>query len=563
MADRAGVGPETPVGIGALRSFELVLGILAIVKAGGAYLPLDPDYPDQRLAYMAADSGIGMLLSHGAVLDRFAALCPDSCAVYDLDSLDLSAQAESAPVVQLHPAHPAYIIYTSGSTGQPKGAANSHAALANRLHWMQQAYAIGPGDSVLQKTPFSFDVSVWEFFWPLMTGARLVLARPGAHRDPAALAATLQAQQVSTVHFVPSMLAEFVNQAPLPPLPALKRIVCSGEALPAELQQRVFERLPGVDLVNLYGPTEAAIDVTHWTCRAEPGPVPIGRPIANLQIHILDSDLNPLPAGVAGELYIGGLGLARGYYRKPGLTGERFLPDPFGSGGRLYRSGDLARRRADGALDYLGRIDQQIKLRGLRIELGEIETALLQQAGVAEAAVLLQEAAGGPRLVAYIGATAQAGSDADLRDALSRRLPDYMLPAALIRLDSLPKTANGKLDRKALPHAHWQGQVYRAPHSDSERRLAAIWQELLAVESVGLDDNFFELGGHSLLAARLVARIRADLGADLPLLAVFETASLQDLAALLGTPSASAELGDQVLAEMGDWLDELEMSERE
>ncbi|WP_150050248.1 non-ribosomal peptide synthetase [Methylomonas rhizoryzae] len=553
-----GVGPETPVGIGALRSFELVLGILAIVKAGGAYLPLDPDYPDQRLAYMAADSGIGMLLSHGAVLDRFAALCPDSCAVYDLDSLDLSAQAESAPVVQLHPAHPAYIIYTSGSTGQPKGAANSHAALANRLHWMQQAYAIGPGDSVLQKTPFSFDVSVWEFFWPLMTGARLVLARPGAHRDPAALAATLQAQQVSTVHFVPSMLAEFVNQAQLPPLPALKRIVCSGEALPAELQQRVFERLPGVDLVNLYGPTEAAIDVTHWTCRAEPGPVPIGRPIANLQIHILDSDLNPLPAGVAGELYIGGLGLARGYYRKPGLTGERFLPDPFGSGGRLYRSGDLARRRADGALDYLGRIDQQIKLRGLRIELGEIETALLQQAGVAEAAVLLQEAAGGTRLVAYIAAGAEAGSDADLRDALSRRLPDYMLPAALIRLDSLPKTANGKLDRKALPHAHWQGQAYRAPHSDSERRLAAIWQELLAVESVGLDDNFFELGGHSLLAMKLVGRIQRDFGVEVPVRQVFESARLSALAGHVDTLTVEARDEPVLQSELADALAELQ-----
>jgi amino acid adenylation domain-containing protein len=555
-----GVGPETPVGIGALRSFELVLGILAVVKAGGAYVPLDPDYPDQRLAYMMLDSGVGMLLSHGAVLDRFSALCPGACAVYDLDSLDLSGQAETAPAVALHPAHPAYIIYTSGSTGRPKGAANSHAALANRLHWMQQAYAIGPGDTVLQKTPFSFDVSVWEFFWPLMTGARLALAQPGAHRDPPALTTALHAYQVSTVHFVPSMLAEFVNQSQLPHLPALKRIVCSGEALPAELQQRVFERLPGVDLVNLYGPTEAAIDVTHWTCRAEPGPVPIGRPIANLQIQILDSDLNPLPAGVAGELYIGGLGLARGYYRKAGLTAERFLPDPFGSGGRLYRSGDLARRRADGAIDYLGRIDQQIKLRGLRIELGEIETALLQQTGVAEAAVLLQDAAGGPRLVAYIAATEQAGGDAELRLALSRQLPDYMLPAALIRLDSLPKTANGKLDRKALPQAHWQGQVYRAPQSDTERRLAAIWQELLDVEPVGLDDNFFALGGHSLLATRLVARIRAELGTDLPLLAVFETQSLRDLAALLGTAAGSAELGEQALAEMGDWLDDLELS---
>ncbi len=530
-----GVGPEMPVGIAVERSFELVVGLLAIVKAGGAYVPLDPDYPDERLAYMIEDSGIGLLLSHGAVIDKFRAICstPEKeCVAYDLDNLDVSGFPGSAPLVNLHPSHPAYIIYTSGSTGRPKGATNTHAALANRLRWMQQAYAIGPNDTVLQKTPFSFDVSVWEFFWPLMTGARLAIAAPGAHRDPAALADTLRRQQVTTLHFVPSMLAEFVNQPNLPNFPALKRIVCSGEALSADLQQRVFERLPGVELNNLYGPTEAAIDVTHWTCRADgQASVPIGEPIANIQIHILDRDLNPQPAGVAGELYIGGIGLARGYHHRPGLSAERFLPDPFGSGGRLYRTGDLARRRADGVIDYLGRIDQQIKLRGLRIELGEIEAALLGQPGIQEAVVLLKDAAGGPRLVAYLAANPEAADDTALQNALRRQLPAYMLPSALIRLDSLPKTANGKLDRKALPAPSWQGQTFRAPQSATEQNLAAIWQDLLGVEQVGLDDNFFQLGGHSLLAMKLAGRISQHFQIELGVRRVFEVGSLSALAA--------------------------------
>ncbi|MBL1266132.1 amino acid adenylation domain-containing protein, partial [Candidatus Methylomicrobium oryzae] len=493
-----GIGPEVPVGIAMERSFDLVVGLLAIVKAGGAYLPLDPDYPADRLAYMIADAGIGLVLSHGAVIETFRPLCTPQCVAYDLDTLDLSGQPDTAPEVALHPAHPVYLIYTSGSTGKPKGATNTHEALANRLHWMQAAYPLGPHDTVLQKTPFSFDVSVWEFLWPLLTGARLAIALPGEHRDPRALAGTMQRQQVTTLHFVPSMLAEFVSQPNLPAFPALKRIICSGEALPADLQQRVFDRLPGVELNNLYGPTEAAIDVTHWTCRSDGSlSVPIGEAIGNIQIHILDRDLNPQPEGVTGELYIGGIGLARGYHRRPALTADRFLPDPFGRGGRLYRTGDLARRRPDGIIDYLGRIDHQVKLRGLRIELGEIETALLGRPGIDEAAVLLKEAAGGPRLIAYLAADAQAESDADLHQALRRQLPDYLVPSALIRLDSLPKTANGKLDRKALPAPSWQGQAFRAPQSGIEIALAALWQELLGVEQVGLDDNFFELGGHS------------------------------------------------------------------
>ncbi|MDP1582311.1 MAG: amino acid adenylation domain-containing protein, partial [Bradyrhizobium sp.] len=385
-----GVGPEIAVGIAVERSPALVIGLLAIVKAGGAYVPLDPDYPAERLAYMIEDSGIGLLLSHSPVLQTPTGFS-SFCRCLNLDSLELADQPDYPPRPALHSDSPAYIIYTSGSTGRPKGASNSHGALANRLHWMQEAYAIGPQDTILQKTPFSFDVSVWEFFWPLLSGARLALAEPGAHRDPSALTRLMLNHRVSTVHFVPAMLAEFINQPELPEFPALKRIVCSGEALAAELQQRVFQHLPGVELDNLYGPTEAAIDVTHWTCRDDDGhSVPIGRPIANTQIHILDADLNPLPPGVAGELYIGGLGLARGYHRRPGLTAERFIPDPSGGGARLYRTGDRARRRGDGVIDYLGRLDHQVKLRGLRIELGEIEAALLAQENVSEAVVVLK-----------------------------------------------------------------------------------------------------------------------------------------------------------------------------
>ncbi|MCQ8130693.1 amino acid adenylation domain-containing protein, partial [Methylomonas rivi] len=554
-----GVGPEIPVGIAVERSLELVVGLLAIVKAGGAYVPLDPDYPADRLAYMIEDSGIGLLLSHGAVWPKLQGICGTQCVAYDLDELDLNGQPDVAPSPRLHPESPAYIIYTSGSTGRPKGVANSHAALANRLHWMQDAYAIGLGDSVLQKTPFSFDVSVWEFFWPLLTGARLAIAEPGAHRDPAALSQLMLKHRVSTLHFVPSMLAEFVNQPELPAFPDLKRIVCSGEALPAELQQRVFQRLPGVELDNLYGPTEAAIDVTHWTCRDDGGPsVPIGQPIANSQIHILDAHLNPLPAGVAGELYIGGRGLARGYHRRPGLTAERFIPDPFGSGDRLYRTGDKAKWRNDGVIEYLGRLDHQIKLRGLRIELGEIEAALMAQTGITEAAVLLKDSPHGPRLVAYAATAGRLVEVETLQQGLRQRLPDYMVPNAIVILDSLPKTVNGKLDRKALPEPELNRGDYRAPQTGTEQRLAAIWRELLGIDRVGLDDHFFELGGHSLLAMKLVGRVKQSVGVELPVRRIFEIPRLAALAAEIDSLQALSAQQPDLQSELSGALAELQ-----
>jgi amino acid adenylation domain-containing protein/non-ribosomal peptide synthase protein (TIGR01720 family) len=504
-----GVGPDVLVGICVERSLEMVIGLLAIHKAGGAYVPLDPEYPAERLAYMIDDSAIGLLLTQSSLL---GALPAERIKVIALDHEQdwLDGYSDTCPQVDVHPLNLAYVIYTSGSTGKPKGAGNSHAALVNRLCWMQQAYAIDGSDSVLQKTPFSFDVSVWEFFWPLMTGARLVVAPPGAHREPAQLIRLIADYGISTLHFVPSMLQAFIHEPGVEACTSLKRIACSGEALPLDAQLQVFKKLPAAGLYNLYGPTEAAIDVTHWTCIDEGADsVPIGRPIANLRTHVLDAQLLPVPAGVAGELYLGGAGLARSYHRRPALTAERFVPCPFHDGARLYRTGDRVRQRADGVIEYLGRLDHQVKLRGLRIELGEIETRLMQHALVREAVVLVQ---GGKHLVAYL---VLENADADglwpqtLKAWLLGSLPEYMVPTYLMPLDALPVTANGKLDRKALPQPDAAPQqAFVAPQDVMQTALAQIWQAVLGVERVGLEDNFFELGGDSIISIQVVSRAR-------------------------------------------------------
>jgi amino acid adenylation domain-containing protein/non-ribosomal peptide synthase protein (TIGR01720 family) len=556
----AGVTPDMLVGICAQRSAGMVAGLLAILKAGGAYVPLDPDYPAERLAYMLDDARTGVLLAPPALastlgLDR-------GCRVLALSGPDDSASCwpEHNPGLPAHPGQLAYTIYTSGSTGQPKGAGVPHGGLANRLAWMQQAYRLQADDRVLQKTPFGFDVSVWEFFWPLITGATLVMAPPGAHRDPAHLAALIREHGVTTLHFVPSMLQAFAEHGALPQCVSLRRVLASGEALPAELVQRHY-RQGNVPLHNLYGPTEASIDVTAWACSAGDDSVPIGRPIANTQVYVLDHAMNPVPAGAVGELYIGGVQLARGYHRRPGLTAERFVPDPFGPpGARLYRSGDLARWRGDGAVEYLGRTDHQVKLRGLRIELGEIEARLLAHPQVREAAVLARgDSPGGLRLVGYVVAGADGGAASGIAGAASlaaaptgaapvaapatvtadalrahllATLPDYMAPSAWVFLDAMPLSPNGKLDRKALPEpAHGAGAGdYAAPRDEREAALAAIFAEVLDIGQAGIHDDFFDLGGHSLLATRLVSRIRQQLQVELPVRALFEAPTVAQLA---------------------------------
>ncbi|OAL58024.1 non-ribosomal peptide synthetase [Halomonas sp. ALS9] len=531
-----GVKPEARVGIAMERSIEMVVGLLAILKAGGAYVPLDPDYPSERLAYMVEDSGIELLLTQQHLRDTLPVA--DGLSVIELDRLDVAHHAPTNPNVALHSENLAYVIYTSGSTGWPKGAANRHHALSNRLQWMQEAYGLTADEAALQKTPFSFDVSVWEFFWPLMQGARLVMAPPSAHREPAQLVELIRTYKITTLHFVPSMLQAFLAHGEVEACTSLTRLVCSGEALPAELQNQVFARLPHAALYNLYGPTEAAIDVTHWTCQDDGrNQVAIGQAIAGIRTFVLDSDLNLAPPGVAGELHLGGIGLARGYLQRPDLTAERFIADPFVPGERLYRTGDLVRWREDGQLEYLGRLDHQVKIRGLRIELGEIEAELLAQPEVRESVVVAQEGPGGSRLVAYL--VSQAGSELDtvvLSEALAQKLPDYMVPGVLVSLDALPLNANGKVDRKALPEPNLSSSSqYEAPQGKSEETLAAIWSEVLGVEQVGRHDNFFELGGHSLSALQVLARIRATGFQSLALRDLFKSPVLRELALLIST----------------------------
>ncbi|WP_110186188.1 non-ribosomal peptide synthase/polyketide synthase [Pokkaliibacter plantistimulans] len=534
---RRGVTADTLVGVAAERSIELVVALLAIHKAGGAYVPLDPDYPAERLSYMAAQSAVQLVLSQSHLLAALAAPLA-GCELLALDQLALSDEADSNLALPVHGEQLAYVIYTSGSTGRPKGVGNSHAALFNRLWWMQQTYQLDTEDAVLQKTPFSFDVSVWEFFWPLLSGARLVMAAPGAHRDPAQLVAVINAARITTLHFVPSMLNAFIGFEAASQCPSLRRIICSGEALALETQQQVLSRLPQVALHNLYGPTEAAIDVTFWQCRAESGrsSVPIGAPIANVSTWVLDADLNPLPVGIAGELYLGGAGLARGYVQRPDLSAERFVPHPLASGERLYRTGDLVRWREDGVLEYLGRLDHQVKIRGLRIELGEIDSLLRAQPGVTDAVVVALRGSAGDQLVAYWAGTAE---QAHLQQALAAQLPDYMLPAAWVALAQLPLSANGKVDRKALPAPALQQAEYRAADSEAEQQLAAIWCEVLKVERVGQLDNFFELGGDSILSLQIVSRA-ARAGWQLSARDLFERQTLQAVAAV-AQPLASAD----------------------
>ena len=510
----AGVGPDVLVGVAVERSIEMVVGLLAILKAGGAYVPLDPEYPRERLAYMLEDSGVTLLLTQAHVLEQLP--IPAGLHSVVLGESWFEGYGEHNPGIAIDPENLAYVIYTSGSTGQPKGAGNRHSALTNRLCWMQQAYGLDARDTVLQKTPFSFDVSVWEFFWPLMTGARLVVAAPGDHRDPARLVSLINAEQVTTLHFVPSMLQAFLQDPAVSTCHSLQRIVCSGEALPVDAQQQVFAKLPQAGLYNLYGPTEAAIDVTHWTCTDEGSDtVPIGEPIANLRTHVLDAQLLPVPVGVAGELYLGGEGLARSYHRRPALTAERFVPCPFQRGARLYRTGDRVRQRADGVIEYLGRLDHQVKLRGLRIELGEIEARLLEHPLVREATVLVVDS---KQLVGYVVLhAADAEWRAHVSAHLARHLPDYMVPAQWVVLEQMPLSPNGKLDRKALPKpdAHGRGGEFAAPQTALQQQIASIWAEVLEVERVGLHDNFFELGGHSLLVLMLKERINRLCGAVL------------------------------------------------
>ncbi|NBF11896.1 non-ribosomal peptide synthetase [Pseudomonas sp. Fl4BN1] len=536
-----GVGPDTRVAICVERGLPMVVGLLAILKAGGAYVPIDPAYPAERIGYMLQDSAPLAVLAEGATR---ALLGPVSAPLVDLDQLAWSERpVANLQCPELSPSHLAYVIYTSGSTGQPKGVMNEHRAVVNRLLWMQEQYRLTAEDAVLQKTPFSFDVSVWEFFWPLFTGARLVMARPEGHRDPAYLRQVIRDEGISTLHFVPSMLDVFLAHGDATDCVALRQVMCSGEALPGSLVRRFKAQLPGVGLHNLYGPTEAAVDVTAWDCagplQQTPDHTPIGKPIANTRMYLLDGQMQPVPLGVEGELYIGGVQVARGYLNREQLSAERFLKDPFSDQprARMYRTGDLGRYRADGTLEYLGRNDDQVKIRGLRIELGEIQARLTQLAAVKEALVLAREdVPGDKRLVAYYTTHGQAVRlpAEQLRGELLQHLPDFMVPALFVHLEALPLGPNGKLARKELPAPGLDAALvreYEAPQGEVEITLARLWAELLNVERVGRHDHFFELGGHSLLAVSLISRMR-DEGMEADVRALFEQPTLAGYAAI-------------------------------
>ncbi len=552
-----GVRAEALIAVFMERSLEMVIAILGVLKAGGAYVPIDPDTPTDRLKFMLQDTQTPLILTQerfSSYLEEFVdqRICLDSAWE------ELSRESQENPKSQVDGETAAYTIYTSGSTGTPKGVINVHGGLRNRLQWMQESYQLTAADRVLQKTPFTFDVSVWEFFWPLISGATLVIARPGGHRDSAYLLQVIQSKRITTMHFVPSMLGVFLQEAGVENCPSLKRVFCSGEALSYELQQLFFERI-GAPLHNLYGPTEASIDVTAWKCRGDRDRtvVPIGRPIANTQVYILDQYLAPVPIGVVGEIHIGGLGLARGYLNQPELMAEKFIYRSFEGepARRLYKTGDLARYLPDGNIEFIGRMDDQVKIRGYRIELGEIEAVLVQHPMVQSSVVVVREdEPGDKRLVGYVVARLKETFDAaEVRQYLKHKLPEYLIPAALVLLDELPLTPSGKVDRRALPAPDQNGlqlaNVYQPPRTPTEETLVTIWGKVLKLDKVGIYDNFFDVGGHSLLGTQVMSRIRSAFSIDLPLRHMFESPTVAEMADVI-TQSQWKQASEAELAQL-------------
>ncbi len=513
------VGPDVVVGLMLDRSLELLVALLSVLKAGAAYLPLDPAYPQERLNFSLAQARSHVLISS---------------ETFD-DWEKIEKQPATNPDAEVSPDNLAYVIYTSGSTGVPKGVMISHRSICNRLLWMLPTFGFDEDDRFLQKTPFSFDASIWELFVPLFCGATEIIARPEGHQDSAYVARTIAEEKVTTLQLVPSMLRIFLDEPSLDECHSLKRVFCGGEELPLELQQRFHDRLDA-ELHNLYGPTESSIDATHWFCRNDVVEhfATIGKPLPNVQVYLLDRHLHPVPIGVAGELHIGGIELARGYQDRPELTAERFISNPFSfnPGSRMYKTGDLASFWPDGRIEYLGRLDNQVKIRGFRIELGEIEAVLAGHPSVRDTVVIAAQK--NSRLIAYV--ILHEGTDVStLRNYLKERLPEYMTPSAFVFLEKFPLLSNGKLDRRVLPEPDFQRpeleSAFVAPRTPVEEVLAGIWSEVLGVDHVGTEDNFFELGGHSLIVTQVIARIRDVFHVDLSLRTLFECPTVATLAA--------------------------------
>ncbi|HEY0735280.1 MAG TPA: amino acid adenylation domain-containing protein, partial [Herpetosiphonaceae bacterium] len=564
-----GVGLEVCVGIAMEPALELVVAMLGVFKTGGAFVPIDPTYPAERLHWLLADSQVALMLTQERFLERLPAADVPALAL-DQEWAQIATRPTCDPAVAASHDQLAYMIYTSGSTGTPKGVMVPHRGVINNLMAHQAVSHLSTDDRMLLNYAISFDPSVWSIFWPLMTGAQLVLAPSEMRYDSAALVRTIAEQHITILGVSPGHLAVLLEEPQITTCTALRYVVCGGENMSRELQARFFDRLPAV-LCNAYGPTEATIDTTLWHCpRVDvPQGSVIGRPLPNVQVYVLDRAMQPVPLGVPGELYIGGVGVARGYHRRPDLTAERFVPDPFRhkissesstrSHGRLYKTGDLVRYRADGALEFLGRIDDQVKLRGFRIELGEIEATLQEHEAVQSAVVMVREdRPGDRRIVAYVTGEnleprtenledpAEPGSrfsvlGSSLREFLAQRLPAYMVPSAFVLLDALPLTPHGKLDRKALPAPEAtlaDRDSFVAPRDHWEWQLAQIWQDLLGRPQVGVTESFFEIGGHSLLAIRLIAQIQQQFGRALPLTTLFQAQTIAQLAAQLRQEAA-------------------------
>lgn len=535
-----GVGPDSVVGLCLYRSLEMMIGLMAIVKAGGAYMPISPEYPSDRIRYMLEDSGAKLVLTQSALL---GGLQVDAELIALEDPRHYSGSKEN-PTRETGPKNLAYIIYTSGSTGRPKGAMIEHHSIVNRIHWMQKKYPLTDRSAILQKTPFTFDVSVWELFWWSFVGARVCMLTPGGERDPAMMIEAIEREQITTMHFVPSMLSIFLDfvekRGIVGRLSSLHQVFSSGEALTlpqADAFNRLLYTVNGTVLSNLYGPTEAAVDVSYFDCSPEVTlkTVPIGRPIDNIRLYILDKNRNLLPVGIPGELYIAGVGVGRGYINNPELTAAAFVPDPFYPGEVMYKTGDRVRWFPGGDIEYLGRIDFQVKIRGFRIELGEIESRLRGHEAVSDAVVVGQSLGGAMHLCAYLVADRQI-KRSELKDHLLRDLPEYMVPSYFVFLDRLPLSANGKLNRKALPEpdlSEAADEKYIAPSNEMEERIAAMWREILGVEQIGVEQSFFSLGGNSLRAIALITEIQQQLQFELSVRDMFRLQTIRRLSDFL------------------------------
>jgi amino acid adenylation domain-containing protein len=534
------------------RSIEMVVSVLSVLKCGAAFVPFETDHPSERLAHMLADIQPVVVLVDRGGMSRLSGHDVETLPIDSayLEGLD---PATSPPEIDDDRAQVACVLHTSGSTGLPKGVLSTHRGIVNNLLTMQQLYALRPDDCTLQHTSLGFDAAAWEMFWPLMVGARIYVARPGGQRDADYLAETIREQRIATFCFAPAMLKVMLDVQAFTECTHIRRAMSIGEVLSPALQKKFFARLPHAQLHNLYGPSETSITVTAWTCQRDDKrrSVPIGRPTANAEVYILDAGLEPVPIGVPGEIYVGGISVSNGYYNRPELTAERFVAHPFraGSGDRVYRSGDIARFDADGVIEYIGRRDHQLKIRGVRVELGEIEAALDRLPHVRESVVVARpDEDGEKRLIAYVVSDNGVASPFELRRALENQLPPQFLPALIIPLAAIPHGPNGKVDRAALPDPSGFTPPPRSdidlPATDVERRLTSIWTQLLDVPEVGTRDSFFNLGGHSLLAVQMLQRVTDEIGEGISLRAFYGEPTIHAMAILLSGKMPAARLED-------------------